>query len=113
MHILFYCPWHDKHKWLKLIKKKFKKYKIVTLNENLDFAKIDYAIIWELPNEIYKKLYKLKLIFSLGAGVDHIINLSSYNKIPIIRLKNKFMAERMSNHVISQILEFQLNLKDF
>ena len=52
-------------------------------------------------------------MFSLGAGVDHIITLPSYNKLPIIRLKDPLMAERMSNHVLSQILDFQLHLNTF
>ena len=47
----------------------------------------------------------------MGAGVDHVIDSKNYNKTPIIRLKDIFMAERMSNHVISQILLYQLDLK--
>jgi len=113
MSILFYCPWHDKNEWIKQIKKKFNGNKIVTLDDKPDFSKIKYAIIWELPNEVYKKLTNVKLLFSMGAGVDHIINLPSYNKVPIVRLKDPLMAERMSNYVISQILQYQLNLKSY
>ena len=56
MAIFFYCPWHDKNKWLKEIKKKFKNNKIVTLEDKLEFSKIKYAIIWELPNKVFKKV---------------------------------------------------------
>ena len=113
MTILFYCPWHDKNEWLKAIKKKFANNKIVTLENKLDFSKVTSAIIWDLPNEIYKKLTNIKLLFSMGAGVDHILNLSSYNQVPIVRLTDSLMAERMSNHVISQILQYQLDLKTY
>ena len=78
MTILFYCPWHNKNEWLKTIKKKFANNKIVTLENKLDFSKVTSAIIWDLPNEIYKKLTNIKLLFSMGAGVDHILNLSTY-----------------------------------
>jgi len=111
MNILFYCPWHDQDRWLIELRKKFKDINIVTLNDKPDFLKIKYAIIWELPDKIYKKLKNIKLLFSMGAGVDHITNLPSYNRIPIIRLKDPLMAERMSNHVVSQVLQYQLNLK--
>ena len=47
----------------------------------------------------------------MGAGVDHILNLKSYNKTPIIRLFDSAMGERMSNHILSQILSYQLNLR--
>ena len=112
MTILFYCNWNNKDEWLKKIKKKFKNEKIFTLKDKPDFSKIKISIIWNLPDEVYQKLNNLKLLFSLGAGVDHILHLPSYNQVPIIRLKDEFMAERMSNHVLSQILQYQLNLKN-
>ena len=112
MSFLFYCSWHDKDEWLQKIRKKFRE-NIYTLEDKPNFSKIKYAIVWELPDKIFKKLINIKLIFSLGAGVDHILNLPSYNKTPIIRLKDPVMAQRMSNHVISQILEYQLNLKKY
>ena len=55
----------------------------------------------------------VKILFSLGAGVDHITELQSYCGQTIIRLKDPFMAERMANHVLSQILFYQLKLKSF
>ena len=113
MTILFYCPWHDRDKWLKEIKKKFKNNKIVTLEDKPNFSKIKYAIIWDLPDKVYQKLTNVRLLFSMGAGVDHILNMPSYNQVPIVRLKDFLMAERMSNHVISQILQYQLDLKTY
>ena len=110
MSILFYCTFKNKDDWLKTIRKKFNKEKVYTLSQKPDFSKIKYAIIWNLPDKILKKLNNLKIIFSLGAGVDHIINLPSYKKTPILRIKDPKMAERMSNHVHSQILSYQLKL---
>ncbi len=110
MSLLFYCPWPNKHHWLSEIRRKFKKIKIYTLKDNPNFSKIEYAIIWNLPNNILEKMKNIKVFFSMGAGVDHILNLSNYKGQPIIRLKDKILAERMSNHILSQILYFQLNL---
>ena len=75
-----------------------------------NFKEVKYAIVWNLPNHILKQLKNLKIIFSMGAGVDHILKLQSYTNIPIIRLKVPEMRARMANHVLSQILKFQLNL---
>ena len=110
MSILFYCTFKNKNDWLKTIRKKFNNENVYTLDQKPDFSKIEFAIIWNLPDKILKKLNNLKIIFSLGAGVDHIINLPSYKKTPIIRVKDPNMAERMSNHVLSQILSYQLKL---
>ena len=110
MSILFHCAFKNKNQWLKSIRKKFNNEKVYTINNKVNYSKIDYAIVWNLPDNILGKLKNLKIIFSLGAGVDHIINLPSYNKTPIIRIKDVNMAERMSYHVHSQILSYQLKL---
>ena len=113
MRILFHCPWHNSKEWLETIKKQFKNNKIYTLKDKPDLSKIECAIIWNISNYTLSKMGNVKILFSLGAGVDHITELKSYCGQPIIRLKDPFMAERMANHVLSQILFYQLNLKSF
>ena len=113
MNIFLYCGFDNSKEWETSIKKVFKNEKIFLLNDKPNFNKIDCAIVWNIPNNILKKLVNLKVIFSLGAGVDHILKLSNYRNTPIIRVKDRSMAKRMSYHVLAQILEFQLNLKFF
>ena len=113
MNILFYCTFPNQKKWIQSIKKKFKREKVHTIKDNINFQDMDIAIVWNLPNKILSKLTNLKIIFSLGAGVDHILNLPGYKGIPIVRIKDPNMATRMSNHVLSQILYYQLKLTLF
>jgi len=110
MNILFHCTFSDSDEWLKSLKKKFKGHKFLTVNKNTDYNKVEIAVIWNLPNHIFRKIKNVKVIFSLGAGVDHITNLPSYKGTPIIRIKDPNMRERMFNHALSQILNFQLKL---
>ena len=84
-----------------------------TSKDNIQLDKIEAALVWNLPDKILKKLTNLKIIFSLGAGVDHILNLSNYKKTPIIRIQDQNMRARMLNHVLSQILNYQLKLIDY
>ena len=111
MSILFYCNFPNQKKWITSIKNKFVDQKIYTINQKFNYEKIDYLIIWNLPEKIFSRFKNLKIIFSLGAGIDHIINLPSYKNIPIVRLKDPIMALRMSNHVLSQVLNYQLKLQ--
>ena len=113
MRILFHCPWYNNKEWLETIKKQFKNNKIYTLKDKPDLSDIECAIIWNISNYTLSKMSNVKILFSLGAGVDHITKLKSYCGQPIIRLKDPFMAERMANHVLSQILFYQLKLKSF
>ena len=110
MAILVHSTFSDKKNWEKIIRKKFKNEKIISINDKNNFKDVEYAIVWNLPNHILKQLKNLKIIFSMGAGVDHILKLQSYTNTPIIRLKVPEMRARMANHVLSQILKFQLNL---
>ena len=113
MKILFYNPWPNQNKWILSIKKKFIGYQIYTLKDKFKFEDIECAIIWNLPDNIFKKLSRLTVIFSLGAGVDHILKLPSYKDTPIFRIKDTNMSKRMFNHILSQVLYYQLKLKKF
>ena len=110
MKILFHCPWHNSKEWLETIKKRFKNSNIYILKDKPDLSKIECAIIWNVNNYTLSKMSNVKILFSLGAGVDHITDLKSYCGQPIIRLKDPIMVERMTNHILSQLLFYQLNL---
>jgi len=111
MNIFFYATYSNQKEFLNTLRKKFKNDKIYTVDDKIDFSKIDVAMVWNLPNNLFKKMLNLKAIFSIGAGVDHILKLSDVKNIPIIRVKDSTMRLRMYNHVLSQILIFQLKLK--
>jgi len=113
MNILFHASFANKDEFLKSLKKKFIPHKIFTLDQNIPLDKIEVALVWNLPDKILKKLTNLKIIFSLGAGVDHILKLPSYKNTPIIRIQDPNMRSRMLNHVLSQILIYQLKLNEY
>ena len=111
MNIFFYATFSNQEEFLKTFRKIFKDDKIYTIRDKINLSKIDAAMIWNLPNDIFKKMVNLKVIFSLGAGVDHILKLSNITNLPIVRVKDPSMRIRMYNHILSQILIFQLKLK--
>ncbi|MDC1054128.1 NAD(P)-binding domain-containing protein [Alphaproteobacteria bacterium] len=111
MNIFFFATYSNQEEFLLTLKKKFKHDKIFTISDDIDLSKIDVAMVWNLPSNIFKKMVNLKAIFSIGAGVDHILKLPNIRNLPIIRVKDPTMRIRMYNHVLSQILIFQLKLK--
>ena len=115
MTILFHNTTFDKiDVWKKTIKKYFKNEKIISIKDYKNFHDVNCAIIWNLPDNILSRLKNLQVIFSMGAGVDHILKLKNYNKkIPIIRIKDEEMGERIANYSLAQILNYQLNFKIF
>ncbi len=113
MSILFHCTFENSIEWKRKIRKKFRNKQIVSIHDINLFNKVEIAIIWNLPDQILNKLPNLKIIFSLGAGVDHILKLNDYNGTPIVRIKDPLMGELMHNYVLSQILNYQVAINEY
>jgi glyoxylate/hydroxypyruvate reductase A len=70
-----------------------------------DRAEIDYALVWRPEPGLLASLPNLKLILSLGAGVDHILTDPDLpRRVPIVRLVDPYMTDAMSEFVVLQVL---------
>jgi glyoxylate/hydroxypyruvate reductase A len=70
-----------------------------------DRAEIDYALVWRPEPGLLASLPNLKLILSLGAGVDHILTDPDLPRgVPIVRLVDPYMTDAMSEFVVLQVL---------
>src|SRR5216683_564758 len=70
-----------------------------------DPAAIDMALVWKPPHGVLASLPNLKLIASLGAGVDHILDDPALpQQVPIMRLVDPHMVTAMSEYVLAQVL---------
>jgi glyoxylate/hydroxypyruvate reductase A len=70
-----------------------------------DPAEIDYALVWRPEPGLLAALPNLKLILSLGAGVDHILADPLLPRhVPIVRLVDPCLSEAMSEYVALQVL---------
>ena len=70
-----------------------------------DKTAIDYALVWHPEPGLLASLPNLKLIVSLGAGIDHILrdpNLPT--GVPIMRLVDPHMTDAMSEYIALQVL---------
>ena len=77
-----------------------------------DPAQIDYALVWRPEPGLLAALPKLRLILSLGAGVDHILcDPQLPREVPIVRLVDPYLTEAMSEYVVLQVL--RLHRQDF
>ncbi|MCY0092966.1 2-hydroxyacid dehydrogenase [Hoeflea ulvae] len=66
---------------------------------------IHYAVVWKQRKGLLSKLPNLKVIFSLGAGVDHVFSDTSMPDVPIVRVVSPDLTTRMSEYVIWQVLD--------
>jgi glyoxylate/hydroxypyruvate reductase len=66
---------------------------------------VQYVAAWLPPADVVKSLPNLKVIFSLGAGVDAILSDPSLPQDkPIVRVNDPDLTMRMSEHIVLQVL---------
>src|SRR3954453_4779664 len=79
-----------------------------------DPAEIDYALVWRPEPGFLASLPNLKLILSLGAGVDHILTDPHLpGGVPIVRLVDPYMTDAMSEYVVLQVLRLHRQDLDY
>jgi len=77
----------------------------ISIYPDIDYDKIDCVCLWKHPQNVLGKFKNLKLIHSMGAGVDHIINDPSCPKgIPICRISDDKLSFSMTNYIITAVL---------
>lgn len=69
-----------------------------------DPAEVDYALIWAAPDRMLHDLPNLRVVFSLGAGVDHLLGDAVPSTVPIVRMVDPALAEGMVEYVLYQVL---------
>ncbi len=66
---------------------------------------IEYAAAWLPPANVLKSLPNLKIIFSLGAGVDAILKDPTLpEKLPIVRVNDDDLTKRMTEYIVLHVL---------
>ncbi len=66
---------------------------------------IDYVAAWLPPPNVLKQLPNLKIIFSLGAGVDAIMKDPTLpENIPIVRVNDGDLTMRMTEYIVLHVL---------
>ena len=69
-----------------------------------DPAGIAYACAWQAPRGLLAGFSNLAAIFSLGAGVDHLLGDPALPQVPIVRIVDPDLTMRMSEYVALHVL---------
>src|SRR5215813_12408362 len=79
-----------------------------------DPTEIEYALVWRPEPGFLASLPSLKLILSLGAGVDHLLGDPQLPRhLPIVRLVDPHMTAAMSEYVVLQVLRLHRRDLDY
>jgi len=78
-----------------------------------DPADIEYVLAWGPKRGTFKGLPNLKCIFSLGAGVDHLIGRDLPDGVPVVRLMDPGLTRGMSEYVLYWVLHHHRRFADY
>lgn len=73
-------------------------------NAGRDLSGIPYAVVWKPDPSLFERAGDLKVIFSGGAGVDHILSAYDLPDLPVVRFVDRSLTDRMSEWVVLQCL---------
>jgi glyoxylate/hydroxypyruvate reductase A len=79
---------------------------IVILGEPFDRRSVHYVASWKHPPGSLAGLPNLAAIFSLGAGVDHLMTDDRLPDVPIARVVDPDLTTRMSEYIVLHCLMF-------
>ncbi|MCO4316858.1 glyoxylate/hydroxypyruvate reductase A [Phyllobacterium sp. 21LDTY02-6] len=77
----------------------------LVVDPDSDRANIRYALVWKQKPGSLQNLPNLEVIFSLGAGVDHVFHDPHIPDVPIVRIVSPDLTMRMSEYVVWQVLD--------
>lgn len=69
-----------------------------------DLSGIDYAVVWKPGADLFSRAKDLKVVFSGGAGVDHVLTLPGLPDVPLVRFVDDTLTTRMSEWIVMQCL---------
>ena len=68
-------------------------------------ARVQFAVAWNHPHDVWKSYPNLKVISSLGAGVDHLLKDNSIpDNIRLARVVVPSLSDQMSDYVLTAVL---------
>ncbi|MUZ73020.1 glyoxylate/hydroxypyruvate reductase A [Agrobacterium vitis] len=69
-------------------------------NAQRDLSAAAYAVLWKPEPSLFTRASGLKVLFSGGAGVDHVLTLPGLPDLPIVRFVDRSLTDRMSEWVV-------------
>jgi glyoxylate/hydroxypyruvate reductase A len=108
--LLFYSRDDDPKRWGNALRREVPDLDFRVWPDLGDPAEIDMALVWLPPRGLLRDLVNLKAIFSLGAGVDSMLDQGDRPDLPLCRLIDPSLTRTMSEFVLANVLYYHRDL---
>jgi len=101
-------------RWLTAFASEAPSYKVQLNEAILDPAAVELLLVWKHRKGDLQRFPNIRLLYSLGAGVDHLLDDPLLPKnVPICRIVDPLLAFSMSNYIVYAVLEFQRRMDKY
>lgn len=114
MSFLIVSPGRDPKAWVEALENQHPGLNIYVYPEDHNKEEVEFALTWKHPRGLFKNYPNLKVIASMGAGVDHITSDEELPEhIKVTKVVDDMLSADMGNFILSLILQHQRNLLDY
>jgi len=111
MALLFLSKADDPARWSTALRRHLPDLDIRVWPETGDVSEIDAALVWNHPPGELKRYPNLRLILSLGAGVNHVLDDPDLpSGVPIARIVDPGLTGGMVEYAVLAVLRYHRNL---
>jgi glyoxylate/hydroxypyruvate reductase A len=111
MSVLVISPGRNPEPWVEALKKEYPGINVYAYPEEHDPEEIEYVISWKHPRGIFKHYPNLRVIASMGAGVDHITcDPEIPINVEITRIIDDQLSVDMSDFVLALVMDHIRNI---
>lgn len=112
--LLFACAGVDEAAWLAALRTALPEIDLRVWPQVGDPAELDYALLWKRPAQILAPASGLKLLFSMGAGVESLLaDPTLSDSTPVVRMVDPTLAESMREFVTLRVLHYHRRIHEF
>ena len=91
--------------WTSALKKADASVEIMTMDEVKDKSLVEFVLAWNYPHGRFREYPRLKTIYSMGAGVDHLLNDPFLpENIKVVRIIDPRLSQDMYEFALAVIM---------
>lgn len=114
MAVLLVTPRRDEAStWERLLRERIPEIDFEVHPGDIDAAKVEIALAWRPPRGLLAGFPRLRLICSLGMGVDHLLEDPTLPDVPITRLVDPAMTEQLSEYALYAVLHYHRRFDEY
>jgi glyoxylate/hydroxypyruvate reductase len=103
-----WTTWGTGGAWLEALTEAAPEFEVAGWPAVRETERVVAAAVWHPPAELFAACPNLAVVQSLGAGIDHLIKLGDrLPDLPILRLVDPVMTDRLAQFVLTGTLLFQ------